>query len=88
MMTGETRYLTDEEVAERYRGAISTGTLRNWRAARVGPAYIKSGKSVLYSAEALDAWDKANTVPCSQAKPKITPVTLNPNEEVRGDVEL
>jgi len=29
--------LTTEEVAERYRGEISVGTLRNWRALRVGP---------------------------------------------------
>jgi hypothetical protein len=38
------KYLTAEEVAERYRGAVSVGTLRNWRAMRVGPAFVKSGK--------------------------------------------
>jgi hypothetical protein len=35
------KYLTAEEVAERYRGAVSVGTLRNWRAMRVGPAFLK-----------------------------------------------
>jgi hypothetical protein len=29
---GDRKYLTAEEVAERYRGAVSVGTLRNWRA--------------------------------------------------------
>jgi hypothetical protein len=42
------KYLTAEEVAERYRGAVSVGTLRNWRAMRVGPAFVKIGKAILY----------------------------------------
>lgn len=71
---GETRYLTDEEVAERYRGTISVGTLRNWRAARIGPPFTKIGKSVLYPVDALDAWDKANTVACSQLHAKTVAV--------------
>jgi hypothetical protein len=41
------RFLTAEEVAERYRGEITVGTLRNWRAMRVGPGFIKIGKAVL-----------------------------------------
>jgi len=43
----EQSFLTTEEVSERYRGQISVGTLRNWRTQRVGPPYIKIGKSVL-----------------------------------------
>jgi hypothetical protein len=39
------KYLTTEEVAERYRAVVSVGTLRNWRAMRVGPALIKIGQS-------------------------------------------
>lgn len=31
------QYLTPDEVSERYRGEISPGTLRNWRAMRIGP---------------------------------------------------
>jgi hypothetical protein len=42
------KYLMAEEVAQRYRGAASVGTLRNWRAMRVGPAFVKIGKAVLY----------------------------------------
>jgi hypothetical protein len=56
------KYLTPEEVAERYRGAVSVGTLRNWRMLRIGPPFIKIGKAVLYPASELDAWDEANKV--------------------------
>ncbi|MGZ3309341.1 MAG: helix-turn-helix domain-containing protein, partial [Xanthobacteraceae bacterium] len=61
-------YLTAEEVSERYRGEITVGTLRNWRAMRIGPAFIKIGKAVLYPLEELDAWDKANMVTCRAPK--------------------
>jgi hypothetical protein len=60
----EAKYLTPEEVAERYRGEISTGTLRNWRSMRVGPSYVKIGKGVLYPVGELDAWDRKNVVQC------------------------
>lgn len=58
--------LTDEEVVARYRGRITLGTLRNWRALKIGPPYIKVGKAVLYSRAALQAWDRRNTVTCSK----------------------
>jgi hypothetical protein len=62
------KYLTVEEVADRYRGSISVGTLRNWRAMRVGPAYVKIGKAVLYPVSDLDAWDEKNKVICRASK--------------------
>ncbi|PBB69335.1 DNA-binding protein [Mesorhizobium sp. WSM4312] len=58
------KFLTADEVAERYRGSISLGTLRNWRAKRIGPAYVKLGKAVLYPVDELEAWDRTNTVAC------------------------
>lgn len=58
------KYLTQEEVSERYRGEITVGTLRNWRAARVGPPFVKIGKAVLYPIDELDAWDRKNLVVC------------------------
>ena len=61
---GDRKYLTAEEVAQRYRGAVSVGTLRNWRAMRVGPAFVKIGKAVLYPVDELDAWDQRNIVLC------------------------
>ncbi|MGJ5175510.1 helix-turn-helix domain-containing protein [Bradyrhizobium oligotrophicum] len=61
---GDRKYLTVEEVAERYRGAVSVGTLRNWRVTRVGPPFVKIGKAVLYPVDQLEAWDKRNMVLC------------------------
>jgi hypothetical protein len=62
------KYLTAEEVSERYRGAVSVGTLRNWRAMRVGPAFVKIGKAVPYPIAELNAWDKRNMVSCRASR--------------------
>lgn len=56
------KFLTPEEVAERYRGAVSLGTLRNWRKKRYGSAFLKIGRSILYLVEEFDTWDKRNTM--------------------------
>jgi hypothetical protein len=61
-------YLTTEEVAERYRGQISTGTLENWRVQRIGPPFIKIGKALLYPVVELDAWDRRNLVACDDGQ--------------------
>jgi len=60
----DNRFLTPDEVSERYRGTVSPGTLRNWRSMRIGPSFVKIGKAVLYPATELDAWDEKNTVSC------------------------
>lgn len=60
----DSKFLTADEVAERYRGGISVGTLRNWRAMRLGPSFVKIGKAVLYPLDELDAWDEKNKVKC------------------------
>lgn len=64
----DTKYLTADEVVERYRGEVSAGTLRNWRAQRVGPPFVKIGKSVLYPVQGLDEWDKKNLVMCRASR--------------------
>lgn len=64
----ESKFLTAEEVAERYRGGVSVGTLRNWRAMKIGPSFIKIGKAVLYPIDELDAWDEKNRVHCRASK--------------------
>ena len=64
----DTRFLTAEEVSDRYRGGISVGTLRNWRAMRIGPTFVKIGKAVLYPISELDAWDQKNTVTCRASR--------------------
>jgi hypothetical protein len=60
----ENKFLTPEEVPQRYRGEVTVGTLRNWRAMRIGPTFVKIGKAVLYPTAELDACDKKNTVTC------------------------
>lgn len=65
---GETTFLTPEEVAERYRGGVSVGTLRNWRSLRIGPSFLKIGKAILYPVNELDAWDEKNRVTCRASK--------------------
>lgn len=62
------KFLTAEEVSERYRGSVSIGTLRNWRAMKIGPTFVKIGKAVLYPTNELDAWDRKNTVTCRASK--------------------
>ena len=64
----EIRFLTAEEVSERYRGEVSVGTLRNWRVQRVGPPFIKIGKSVLYPVQGLEEWDRRNLVMCRASR--------------------
>lgn len=68
------KYLTPEEVAERYRREISLGTLRNWRSMRVGPSFVKIGKAVLYPIAELDAWDEQNRVACRASRRLIESV--------------
>jgi hypothetical protein len=63
------KYLTAEEVAERYRGSVSIGTLRNWRAMRVGPTFVKIGKAILYPEAELSAWEKKNMLSCHGSGP-------------------
>lgn len=61
-------FLTAEEVAERYRGEVSVGTLRNWRAMRIGPTFMKIGKAVLYPIDELNAWDEKSLVACRASR--------------------
>lgn len=63
-----TKFLTAEEVSERYRGGVSVGTLRNWRAMKIGPSFVKIGKAVLYPIDELEAWDGRNRVMCRATK--------------------
>lgn len=64
---GEDDLFTEQEVIARYRGAVSLGTLQNWRSLRTGPTYLKVGKTVLYRRSALTAWEKRNTILCRRA---------------------
>ncbi|WP_050999307.1 hypothetical protein [Bradyrhizobium elkanii] len=47
---------------------VAMDTLRNWRAMKIGPTFVKIGKAVLYPTNELDAWDQTNTVTCRASK--------------------
>lgn len=64
----DNKFLTPEEVSERYRGGVSVGTLRNWRAMKIGPSFVKIGKAVLYPIDELEAWDERNRVNCGASR--------------------
>jgi len=64
----EVQFLIPQEVSERYRGQITVGTLRNWRAMRIGPPFVKIGRAVLYPVSELEKWDRANMVTCRPEK--------------------
>lgn len=41
---------------------VNTKTLANWRSLGIGPAYIKVGRLVKYTEEAINEWLTSNTV--------------------------
>lgn len=53
---GPGSWLTPEQVVEYVRGAVTLGTLRNYRSARIGPRYLKVGRSIFYTVGAISDW--------------------------------
>lgn len=53
---GPEDWLTPDDVVGLLRGALSLGTLRNYRSARIGPMYVRVGRAVFYPRAAVDAW--------------------------------
>lgn len=49
-------WLTPDEVVTLLRGALTLGTLRNYRSARIGPAYIRVGRAIFYPRREVDNW--------------------------------
>ncbi|MGW2781046.1 helix-turn-helix domain-containing protein [Streptomyces populi] len=56
---GEPKYLTTNEVAERYRTAPST--VRYWKHIGYIPGAVKRGRRTLYAIDVLNAWDAEQT---------------------------
>jgi DNA-binding transcriptional MerR regulator len=52
----QTPYLTSEDLATRYRTAVST--IRYWRHIGYGPKGIKIGRRVLYTQAAIDRFEQ------------------------------
>lgn len=57
------KYLTPEELAERWEHRITVGTLANWRAKKrnQGPSFTKLGGRVVYPIEGVEAYEAAKT---------------------------
>lgn len=51
---------TPAEVVKRWNGAVTVGTLANWRAQGKGPTYIKLGSRVRYPLSRLVEWEQKN----------------------------
>jgi hypothetical protein len=67
--TPKRMWLTSEQVEEEY--GIPAGTLRNWRSAKIGPRYSKTGREVRYARADMDAFMMSNLVLTSdQGGPK------------------
>jgi hypothetical protein len=75
-------YLTPEVIA-RYRGQVSEGPLCNWRCMRIGPSFLKTGKTILYPIGELDRWDKSILVVCSPTR-ELPREKAVPPEQQRG----
>ncbi len=58
----DAKYLTAQELSDRYRGEISVRTLANWRCLGVGPKYTKVGGRILYPLAEVTSWERSRTV--------------------------
>lgn len=55
-------FLTPQAVSARYAGAVTVGTLRNWRSLKRGPPFVHVGRRVMYRISDLVAWESIHTV--------------------------
>lgn len=63
-------FLTATDLAGRWNGAFTTGTLANWRSKKVGPAFIKLRGRVLYPLDKVEAWEISNLANDNTPNPK------------------
>jgi hypothetical protein len=59
-MAQPAEYLTPAQLAQRWEGAVTTGTLANWRSKGIGPAFQKFGSRVRYPLAQVATWEAAN----------------------------
>lgn len=56
------KYLTPDQVSERWNRTISARTLANWRYMGTGPKFTRVGGKILYPLEDLLEWESTRTV--------------------------
>lgn len=59
-MAQAAEYLTPAELSKRWGGAVTTGTLANWRSKGQGPAFAKFGSRVRYPLAKVVDWEAKN----------------------------
>ena len=59
-MAQTAEFLTPAQLILRWDGAVTTGTLANWRSKGEGPAYSKFGSRVRYPIAKVIAWEAKN----------------------------
>lgn len=59
-MAQTAEYLTPAALVKRWEGAVTTGTLANWRSKGQGPAFSKFGSRVRYPLSKVIDWEKVN----------------------------
>jgi len=62
MAQAQLKFLSAAEVTQRWGGAVSTGTLANWRTKKKGPPYQKLGSKVRYPVAQLEEWEAAHMI--------------------------
>lgn len=62
------KYLTAEELVERWRGLVSAGTLANWRSSGRGPIWTQLGRAISYAVVDVETWEAANRRGTTRAK--------------------
>lgn len=58
----QSTYLTPQELVQRWNGAVTTGTLANWRNKNKGPAYTKFGSRVRYPVSSVEVYEQQNMI--------------------------
>lgn len=61
-------YLTPAQLVARWGGAVSIGTLANWRSHDRGPPYTKAGRKVMYSVKEIEEYEKQFKTNTSEVK--------------------
>lgn len=59
-MSQPSKFLTPQQLAQRWVGAVTTGTLANWRCQKVGPTFAKLRGRILYPLAEVEAWEAQN----------------------------
>lgn len=56
-------HLRPASLVRRWDGAVTLGTLKNWRSQGLGPPWTKLERQVVYPVDKLIEWEMKNTCP-------------------------